>query len=128
MKHHDDIFPYWGFGSRQGICRIRIYQTRLHTVVVASELRQNRGATVTSFIDGLATKVAQQYDLPTDRLVVIEHRPGLDAFLPASDEYSLVQLDYHGTLGIFSNPRWRALSRSEVEVLIEEAIHERHFN
>ena len=81
MKHHDDIFPYWGFGSRQGICRIRIYQTRLHTVVVASELRQNRGATVTSFIDGLATKVAQQYDLPTDRLVVIEvnDNPSIDA-------------------------------------------------
>jgi hypothetical protein len=39
-----------------------------------------------------------------------------------------VQLDYHGALGIFSNPRWRALSHAEVEVLIEEAIHERNFN
>lgn len=128
MKHHDEIFSYWGFGSRQGICRIRIYQTRHHTVVVASELRHNRGATVTSFIDGLATKVAQQYDLPTDRLVVIEHRPGLDASLPASDEYILVHLDYHGTLGIFSNPRWCAVSHAEVEVLIEETIHERNLN
>ncbi len=128
MKHHDGLFYYWGYGTRQGMCRIRIYHTQLHTIVVASELCDNRGTSVTSFIDGVATKVAQEFDLCPDRLVLIEHRPSPARIFSSSDEYTLVHLDYHGSIEAFSNPRWRRLSREEVEVLIEEAIHERHLN
>jgi hypothetical protein len=92
----DTIYTYPGFWGCEARCRLRIVRRERGAVVIASELPDNEGTSITNMAGQLATMVARQFALDPLRLIWIEHEPA-DPDL---------------------EPRWKRVDRAAVERLI----------
>jgi hypothetical protein len=95
-------------------CRIRLYKHDGRQVVVASEVADNPGMSVTNAAEDLATQVVAYYKLDIERLIWIEHYPA-DRRLDAPTTFDLVRFTW--AEGTASDPEWRRLTFEEVERL-----------
>jgi hypothetical protein len=95
-------------------CRIRLYEHDGRQVVVASEVADNPGMSVTNAAEDLATQVVTYYKLDIERLVWIEHYPA-DRKLEDPATFDLVRFTW--TEETASHPEWRRLTFEEVERL-----------
>jgi hypothetical protein len=84
------------------------------TVVIASELADNPGASVTDQAERLATAIRARFVEPGGAMVWIEHEPGQRETF----ERVLFRWDGQG----YEEPVWRSSSRRQVEALIGEAL------
>src|SRR5215212_6553490 len=75
MKTHDYIHHYRGYWSEGGKCRIRVYyEEGQDTVVVCSQVPENKNTSVTNMAEYLAAEVIEEHGLATS-LAWIEHYP-----------------------------------------------------
>jgi hypothetical protein len=116
----DTIFNYKGFWGCASKCRIRIYRNGDKDIIIATELPDNPGTSVTNFAEHLAKLVVLKFKLNLCRLVWIEHYPADRLY---KENYSRVQF----TLSVrddggfeFSAPEWSHLTKEEVEKLTGE--------
>ena len=130
---HDDLFTYAGYWSQDGVCRIRIYTAPDEVpVVVATELDDNRGTSITNMSEFLAADVIARH-FPErfeaeDPVIWLEHYPrtpaeqrqGLPDFSRAEFSSFTPRVERLG--GIIririGQPTWRHLDEAEVEALI----------
>lgn len=96
---------------REARCRIRFYQHDGQQVVVATELSDNPGMSVTNAAEDIATQLVAQYGLDVDRLVWIEH------YWYPDEGHSFDQVRFTWDNGKASQPRWRRLTFEEAERL-----------
>ena len=99
------IYNYTGFHGCECICNLEI----IKNLVIATELNENEGTSITNMAEHLATLICQEFEIEPKHLIWIEHypvRPGRSRQLPAS--YDLVQFNLD-SLGTFRDPRWTPL-------------------
>jgi hypothetical protein len=83
FEHH-----YHGMMAVRSVCRIRVYQLESGmTVVIATELPDNPGTSVTNWAEFLASEMRRRFVAPGGALAWIEHdpeRPGRTVLRPGA--------------------------------------------
>ena len=97
-------YQYKGLWGCNCICYLEVQDH----LVIATELDQNQGTSITNFAEHLATQVCEQFNIPKNQLVWIEHYPDNHY---RSEEYDLVTFTLVN--GIFKKPQWRPLTAVE---------------
>jgi hypothetical protein len=123
----DTIFCWkgWGngFGNWLSKCRLRIIEHGDKTIVIATELPDNHGTSITNCAEYLATLVVRQYELFPDRLIWIEHylERSFGKYDRLAESYDLVELDWDGER-FATPPRWKRITPETVEQLIGQPL------
>ena len=100
------IYNYEGFHGCVCICDLEI----IRNLVIASEMPENEGTSVTNFAEQLATLVCQEFEIAPEHLIWIEHYPERDGVSRKyAENYDLVSFNLNGN-GVFSKPRWTGIS------------------
>ena len=120
---YDRLYLYRGYHGCPSYCWLRIYTAPDRTVVIATEVDDNPGTSMTNMAAHLATEVTPTFGLPLDALVWIEHYParrviGGHPRLPAS--FDLVTFTWT-PLGLRA-PQWRRVSKEQVEALMGQRL------
>jgi hypothetical protein len=117
----DSLCRYRGLLGGPAHCRLRIFEVPGEApVVIATELPDNPGTSVTNFAEHLATAVWHLLERPPAGLTWIEHYPPQETGTRREESFALVlftQID-----GRYYGPRWRHVTREEVETLIGGAL------
>lgn len=73
----DIRYEYKGFGDCDSHCNLKIYRSagNLAVMVIATELADNTGTSITHMAERLATEVCRQYNISPQKLIWIEHYP-----------------------------------------------------
>ncbi len=120
---YDRLYLYRGFHGCPSYCWLRIYMTPGQTVVLATEVEDNPGTSITNMAAGLATEVVRVFHLPLDTLVWIEHYPahlGINGGAGLPESFDLVTFT-HTAQGL-RLPQWRRLSQTEVETFLSQTL------
>ena len=91
-------------------CRVRVN----NNVVVATELLDNPGMSLTNAAASVAMQVCQYYEIPPEQLVWVEHYPEETGH---EETFDLVHFSFD--LGKLSAPRWKRISKEEVQQLLQ---------
>ena len=117
-KTLDTVFRYRGYHGCPSRCRIRVYEAEgdisVPSVLVATEIDDNPGTSVTNRIEVIATEVYRLLERPEAGLRVIEHYTS-NAIAP--ERFALVTMEREAGK-TFSTPRWKHLSLVQVEEII----------
>jgi hypothetical protein len=95
-------------------------------VVIASELADNPGTSVTNWAEHLVTAACRQYGFDPSRILWIEHypdrrTPGKTQRDPIFEEhFDLVSFHREDTR--FSRPTWTRITRRQVETLLGQPL------
>ena len=125
----DIIYHYKGYWGCKARCGLRFYTAPTgETVVVAIELSDNEGTSITNMAEELATWVCRDFSLDPERLLWIEHYTELvDGPLERTpDSFDLVRFSWDGEK--FTEPHWRHMPYAEVALLTDGALPERKAN
>ena len=96
--------------KRQACHRVRIYPHDNWTTIIATDRSvQNQCSSVTNSIDALITALVAKEGLNPERIVVIENYDDLDR-----ETWDVVTLERRRD-GTFTNPSWKAITKTEVE-------------
>jgi hypothetical protein len=90
-------------------------------VVVATEIPDNPGTSITNAVPKLAADVCKTFDLPHEAMVWIEHYPR-DNRGYKHDTFDLVKMEYRGTK--WSTPTWKRLQTDDIMQAISLAVEE----
>lgn len=93
----------------QAKCRVRVN----HTTVIATEIRDNPGMSITNVVQEVAVQVSAYYEIPLSELVWIEHYPE-----EPSHEESFDRVQFSFERGRLTNPQWRRITREEAMSLL----------
>lgn len=106
---------YKGLGGYESVCGLEITKSNGKVKVVLTELPENKGTSVTNFVEHLATLVYHRYleDTPIENIVWVEHYPW-SRFLQR-ETFDQVKMDWDGKA--FSHPQWKYLTLEQYEVI-----------
>lgn len=90
-------------------CRVRVN----HNIVVATELPDNTGMSITNAAEEVAMQVCQFFEIPIAQLVWIEHYAQWGDIDETFDA-----VDFEIVHNCLSNPIWKPVSHAMVEELI----------
>ncbi|NET13331.1 MAG: hypothetical protein F6K08_10975 [Okeania sp. SIO1H6] len=107
----DTIFHYNGFWNCDSQCRIRIYDSAETTIVIASEIDDNDGTSITNVCEYLIKKVGEHFGLNLQKTLWIEHYPP-DGFLEENHTYKIVSINIQGAAC------WTPIAQEKVGELI----------
>lgn len=110
----DLLYHYRGFGNAPSHCRIRVYEPReAPLVVVATELPDNQGTSITNYAEPLAMAIAQLLEASRETFLWIEHYLERGTLPHQRENFARVLFS-----GRSSSTRWEHLTREQVEELI----------
>lgn len=113
------LYEFRGFHNCESKCQLDFYAGPLgEVVVVATELPDNEGTSITNMAERLAGLVCEEWGINVERLLWIEHYPEgkSDSLDDASAEsWDLVTFQIRG--GHLHSPEWRALDPGELGIL-----------
>ena len=113
---YDGPYRYAGLNNCQSVCHLRVCRVGEGFLVVATELPENRGTSVTNACEILAAEVCRRFRIPAHRLTGVEHRLGNTnprAGLTMPEEYSIVTFDVPAHE--FRDPMWSTVPKSFVD-------------
>ncbi len=119
FEYEDERFP---MGS-DCACRLRVYALRDgRHVVIATELENSPGASVTNSAERWAEESVKEYGLSPVSTVFIEHydRGGTSREFPDGHSFSTVSFRWSADRA--EMPKWVHATREMVEVLIAEPL------
>ncbi len=143
MKKEDRIYEWKGFGDGFGKwdskCRIRIYENDDAQIVVATELSDNTGTSITNCCEIIAGKILADFGLDFRKFVWIEHNVSQDIDRGIYEKKSQADFETFDLLGFeiearpnpltpnipkarFVKPQWKRIKKEHVESLIGEAL------
>lgn len=133
MKTHDDLFEWQGFGNGFGkwesMCRIRVYEHEERQIIVATELPENTGTSITNAAENLAILVINKYELDLKRVVWIEHYSKIKHQDESFDIVSFKMapgpanpLNPRELRMALADPAWKRIKKAHVESLCGEAV------
>lgn len=106
------IYNYLGYWECKSKCDIEIHGN----VVIATEINENRGTSITNAAEVLANKVCEEYSIDKANLMWIEHYKRDESY---NDDYSLVNFVIYNNELI--SPAWKYLTKEQVEDIIKSA-------
>ena len=118
------MFPYRGYHGCLSRCRLRVYEeSGTPPVVIVTERDDNPGTSITNRAEYLATAVWQMLERPEAGMVWIEHYEdrALIGGKPLFKE-KFDSVTFTSTSRGFSDPRWKPISKAEVEILIGQPL------
>ena len=149
----DKHFTFFGLHRQPATCRIRIFSkldareqarpihddenaTTRSVIVIATELHDNPGASITNVAEKCAAQVCLFHDIHPSRLIWVEHYDERDlprhhwaAYRPEGEGFNLVTFDFRNkrevndeggpTLG---TPTWKHSNKAAVELMIGESL------
>lgn len=98
------IYKYKGYFDCESVCDISIKNKYM---VVATEISENRGTSITNMVEDLAFHVCNDFNIKPKDLIWIEHYP--DSIL--GETYAIVTFKYKNHE--FLEPKWRYISKKE---------------
>src|SRR5207244_3711118 len=104
-------------------CWLRIYTAPDRTVVIATEVNENPGTSITNMAEHLATEVTRTFGLSHDALVWIEHYPArrvLGGYPRLAESLDLGTFTW--TPQGLRAPQWRRVSKEQVETLMGQPL------
>ena len=122
---YDGPWYYKGYHGVKSVCYLKLYQPHepRPPIVIFTELDSNAGTSITNRIEVLTTSAWEFLQKPDSAPVVIEHYPNRGGHNPHMDrwqfpeQFDFVEFDRKPD-GCFAKPRWRRITRTEVEKLI----------
>ena len=93
-------------------------------MVIATELEDNPGTTITNYADQLATQIIMEFNIEPDSLIWIEHYPARPE-IGEHETYDLISFKWNGTRYI--NPEWYHIKKSMLDKIIGEKLPEEHY-
>lgn len=144
MKKIDDIFEWkgWGngFGSWDSKCRVRVYHNQDgeidREVAVITELKDNKGTSITNCIEFLTVLLVNKYELTLNKLTIVEHyeaehaHRGLKDIVVRDETFSVVGFSVvPGPPSPLApkerrirlcNPTWKRIKKEHLDSLIGE--------
>ena len=91
-------------------CRVRVN----NNVVVATELLDNPGMSLTNAAASVAMQVCQYYEILLEQLIWIEHYPEETGH---EETFDLVYFNFES--GRLFAPRWKRITKEEVQQLLQ---------
>lgn len=121
-------FSVLRYGQRKPArCGLRIYLHPQYAVVVASELENNPGMSITNAAELLAEQVCKRFFLRPSSLVWVENYPsrvvrGASGKILHRTEETWDLVTFTVSHEAFSLPKWRHISRQEAEALCGQSL------
>ena len=112
------VFQYTDMNSKAAFCGLE----RKGNLIIATELAENTGASVTNSCDYIATQYCTQNDIPFGDLIFVEHYDQRSyEGRGNSEDFSLVTFRQGERFGKphFTNPEWKPLRRDEYQDLLD---------
>jgi hypothetical protein len=119
----DYVYSFKGLGNFPSKCRIRIFKSKKEhfkdaVVVVATELKENPGTSVTNFAEQLATLVAARHRIDLYKLVWVEHyRPN-----ERDESFDRVTFNLRPDGKTLYEAKWNELTRTKVQEIVEGSL------
>ena len=109
----DIRFEYKGFGDCDSHCNIKIFRSTKDrfVMVMATELPDNTGTSITHMAEPLATEVCRQYNISPHKLIWIEHYPRRRW---GNESFDRVYFDFDWDGGRFVKADWHRLDLWEM--------------
>ena len=109
-----DRYRFRGFHGCDASCALEIMRILDgRSVVIATEMKDNPGTSVTNFCEHLAYRVCVEFGIDPSKLVWIEHygypMPGALRRHPRTYDLVTFLLMPAGHDGVFTNPKWRPM-------------------
>ena len=150
----DTIFPFKGYHGCASKCRIRVFepeevapllphqpeqrdqefseakvavrtQQQQHPyVVIATELEDNPGTSVTNAAERLATAIWHLLERPLNGMIWVEHytdRAFIGGRPTFKERFDIVEFEADSWQGL-KKPKWRSSTKEEVEALVGQAL------
>ncbi len=115
----DEIYPYKGFHNCDCVCRIRVYEEPNRPyVVIATQLPENRGTSITNFAEHLAAQISLQLEYPERGMRWIEHYPAESRRLIREESFTEVRFLFDPPLKGMKDPRWQSLAHLKQETVV----------
>src|SRR2546426_12007796 len=106
-------YAFRGYWNRESFCSLEIQQLKDdRTMVIATEVKDNPGTSITNMAEGLAMEVCRDYGIDPDKLVWIEHygyQSPMKALSPRAYDFVSFQLVSDGHRAKFAEPKWRPM-------------------
>lgn len=105
----------------KAVCGLRIVRDGEQTIVVLTELPENRGMSVTNAAEEIATQVRREFGLDPDQTLWIEHYPEQQVAYhgrPLREKATYDEIIYTWDDYQASEPEWHRLNQEEVEILL----------
>jgi hypothetical protein len=120
----EKIYTFRGLHGFESRCKLRIFDTGDRTVVIATELEDNPGTTITNYADQLATQIIMEFNIKPDSLIWIEHYPARPE-IGEQETFDLISFKWNGTRYI--KPEWYHIEKSMLDKIIGEDLPEEHY-
>jgi hypothetical protein len=118
------------FSNRLSSCYLRVYKLPDNVaVVIATELAENKGPSVTNSAEAWATEAVTEYGLDQRRTYFVEHYDARSYAPPRRlrdedrETYDFVSFLWDGDRGA-CQPKWRPSTREEIEKLVGQSLEE----
>ena len=120
---YDRLYLFRGFHDCPSYCWLRIYTAPGQSVVLATEMPDNPGTSITNASERLAMEVTRSFGLTFDTLTWVEHYPERQGShggprLPASFD----QVSFTPTAQGLRSPEWQRLSKIQVEAMLGQPL------
>ena len=83
-------YPYTGFHGCDSTCNLEI----IKNLVIATEIPENEGTSITNMAEHLATRICQEFNIEPSHLIWIEHYAERGDY---PESYDLVQFNLDGS-------------------------------
>ena len=103
--------------QKEEMCRVLVNGT----TVIATELKDNPGQSITNAASELVMQVAAFYEIPLDKLILIEHYSSSSSYEddPRENDWETFdQVSFTFTNGRLTEPCWKRISREEAMSLL----------
>lgn len=118
------VYRYLGFHGSESHCRLDFYTgPGGENIVVATELPDNSGTSITNMAEELAALVCCDFNIAPASLLWIEHYPDRREHpddISGAESWDLVTFDICGFR--ITNPQWRRMSEAELHLLTDGAL------
>lgn len=122
MKIFDDNFKFKVTLNRESVCWLRVWKNQEEVVVVATELSDNTGPSITNASEELANEVCKVFELKDpDKIIWIEHYPGTPSFTEHFDQVTFSKY-ISGNEFFLISPVWKYIKGEDVGLLVGERI------
>src|SRR5271157_1480979 len=117
LAHQDSWFEFPGYFRRPAHTQIEVWSRAKggYSVVIATELENNDGVSITNGCESLAATVCRKFNIEPKKLVLVEYYPK-DSALDA--HYSLIKFKKILRPLAFQDRQWFPLEKSELERLL----------
>ncbi len=116
------VFDYVGYHGCHSRCDLRVFTMDSKYLVIATEREDNPGTSITNVAERLAWMVYRYLECPADFTWIEHYRDR--AFIGSRPQFKeeFDSVTFTSTCRGFTDPRWKPISKAEVETLIGQPL------